>query len=318
MYLQSMAAKIKDLNLDLDATKAKKADTIAKIKADSEELSTVSAELLDDKQYLESLAQMCKDKKKTWDQRSSARADELHTITQVIGIISGAVSNKTRASTVRFNQVGASLKLAKAVALDRSAMEAVEMEAEAAESFLQKASVQRNLGSRSMPDGRQLVIDLLKNKGAQLKSQALVSLATQLGDITIGGNDPFAKIKTLIQDLIERLLQEAANEANQKGWCDKATSAATQKRDYSSEEIRNLNAEMAELEALRDKLAMENETLFFEMQELTESRKSAEELRAKEKSENEIAKKILDEWYKTNAKNTVSLAQQTPEEDAPD
>merc|ERR1719454_2330062 len=110
--------------------------------------------------------------------------------------------------------------------MDRSAMEAVEMEAEAAESFVQMASVQRHLGTKSVPDGRQLVIDLLKSKGTQLKSEALVSLATQLGDITVGGNDPFAKIKTLIQELIERLLQEASNEANQKGWCDKATSDA--------------------------------------------------------------------------------------------
>merc|ERR1719413_166000 len=99
-----MDAKIKDLNLDLDAAKAKRADTIAKIKTDSEELSTVAAKLLDDQQYLEALAQMCKDKKKTWDQRTSTRADELYTITQVIGIIKGAVSNKTRAETVRFNQ----------------------------------------------------------------------------------------------------------------------------------------------------------------------------------------------------------------------
>ncbi|CAK0875243.1 unnamed protein product, partial [Prorocentrum cordatum] len=119
MYLQSMDAMIKDLNYDLDATKAKKADTIAKIKADSEELSTVAAQLLDDQQYLETLAQMCKDKKKTWDQRSATRADELYTITQVLGIIQGAVSNKTRAETVRFNQAGVSLRIAKAVAMDR-------------------------------------------------------------------------------------------------------------------------------------------------------------------------------------------------------
>merc|ERR1719266_1580153 len=98
--------------------------------------------------------------------------------------------------------------------------------------------------------GRQEVIALLRNKGKQFHSQLLTSLASKLSD----GADPFAKVKKLIQELIERLLQEAGNEANQKGWCDKATQDAEQKRDYAAEKIAKLNAEMAALEALRDEL----------------------------------------------------------------
>jgi len=278
---------------------------------------------------------MCNDKKKTWDQRTSTRADELYTITQVLGIMEGAVSNKTRAETVRFNQAGVSLRIAKAVAMDRSAMEAVEADAEAAEegqpaALLQRTSVQRHLGGKPVEDGREVVVSLLKKKGQQLKSEVLASLVTQIS--AVQGDDPFAKIKTLIQELIERLLQEAGNEANQKGWCDKATSAATQKRDYAVEEVRSLNAEMAELEALRDKLAEDLSVLADEIAELVANRKKAEEIRAKEKAENEFtvaeaeagleaineAMDILDKWYKTNSKNEVSLAQQGPEEDAPD
>ena len=33
----------------------------------------------------------------------------------------------------------------------------------------------------------------------------------------------------------------STGEANQKGWCDKALSDATQKRDYAAEEVMTLN-----------------------------------------------------------------------------
>merc|ERR1719506_212485 len=107
-----------------------------------------------------------------------------------------------------------------------------------------------------------LIISLLKGKGQQLKSTVLTSLATRIAA------DPLGKVKKLIQELIERLLTEAANEANQKGWCDKATADATQKRTYAADEIEDLNAKMAKLEALSDKLEEEIGTLQSEITEL--------------------------------------------------
>merc|ERR550537_1205821 len=98
-----------------------------------------------------------------------------------------------------------------------------------------------------LPRMADVVIDLLRSKGAQLKSTLLTSLASHVAE------DPFAKVKVLI----ERLLKEANAEANQKGWCDKATKDATQKKDYAAQQVEELNGEMATLEALRDKLTEE-------------------------------------------------------------
>merc|ERR1719247_3686329 len=161
----------------------------------------------------------------------------------------------------------------------------------------------------------------------QLKSTLLTSLATKIAA------DPFAKIKKLIQELIERLLTEAANEANQKGWCDKATADATQKRTYASDKIASANAKMAKLAALSDKLGEEIATLTDEIKALKDSQAEAEKNRSDEKAENantvkeadaglaavKMAIDILDKFYKTSAKAEVDLSlAQGPLDDAPD
>jgi len=226
-------------------------------------------------------------------------------------------------------------------------MRAIEAEAEAADegdaaapAFVQmgrhgslRASAQRFLQAESSSadpadDGRQIVATLLANEGKHLKSTLLASLAGRIA------SDPFAKVKQLIQELVERLLQEAANESNQKGWCDKATKEAEQKRDYAAEEIRGLNGAMAKLEAERDQLSEELDGLSAAIQELVDARKTAEEERKAEKAQNmETIKEaeqglsalnmcidLLDKFYKTMSKNTVdlSLAQAKPSDDAPD
>merc|ERR1719174_151434 len=171
-------------------------------------------------------------------------------------------------------------------------------------------------------------MNILKQKSQELHSTLLTSLANRLKA------DPFAKIKKLIQEMIEKLLQEAADEANQKGWCDKAQADAKQKRDYSSESIAELNAQMAELEALRNKLTEEIEVLQKEIAELEEAQEKATKLRKQEHAENEAtvmeaeagleavneAIDILDKFYKTAAKEKVDLGliQKGPLDDAPD
>merc|ERR1719183_516402 len=154
-------------------------------------------------------------------------------------------------------------------------MDEIEAQAEAAEaasvSFLQSGSANsaksRTFLARSRKTAamvpvvtngdraREAVEDILRNQGERLHSTLLTSLASRIGA------DKFAKVNTLIQELIERLLKEEANEANQKGWCDKATADATQKRDYAAVQVEELNGEMAQHEATRDKLSFELDEL---------------------------------------------------------
>jgi len=316
-------------NVELEQAQKSKSQKQEEIGTNSQVRSTTAAVLLDDQKYLMELSQMCADKAKTWDQRTKVRADELSALTAATEIIKTTVSEKTQASTIRFAQQGVAVKLAHAMAKSPEMLENLEAEAEAADSapaFIQQSSSKaRSLRGAPAKDGRQVVIELLKSKGAQLKSTLLTSLVSHVAE------DPFAKVKVLIQELIERLLKEANAEANQKGWCDKATKDATQKKDYAAQEVEALNGEMATLEALRDKLTEELAVLDTEIQELKDSRADAEALRAEEKAENEHtvqeaeagleavlqAIDILKKFYATVKKETVELVQQ-PEKDAPD
>ena len=330
---------IKAKNLELDEARSQKEKTSSAISMATEELTTVAADLLDNQQYLSELAQLCEARAKTWDQRSRVRADELSALTSATTIIKTGVSENTSANAVRFAQQGVRVKMASENAHNPEIMEAFEAEAEAAEgspSFLQKRMVKAksllvalSRHSSADPDAaKNAVMDLLHSQGTKLHSTLLIGLANQIKA------DPFAKVKKLIQDLIERLLQEAADEANQKGWCDKATADAEQKRTYAVEKVAELNAQSAELEATIAKLSEELEVLGVEIPELEQKQEDATAMRKEEKSENQAtvmeaeagleavneAIDILDKFYKTAAKESVDLGlvQKGPLDDAPD
>merc|ERR1719321_2212113 len=171
-------------------------------------------------------------------------------------------------------------------------------------------------------------VELLKTKSKELKSSVLSALATKVAA------DPFAKIKKLVQELIERLLQEAADEANQKGWCDKELTNAKQQRTYKADAVKMLNSQLENAEAKRDKLAEEIATLTTEIAELTDSLSTTTAFRAAESAENaatvseaeegqaavEQAIDVLDHFYKTAAKAEVFVQERTSgvDDDLPD
>jgi len=338
MLKQEKLDHIKAKNLELDEARANKEKTSSNIAMASDELTTVAADLLDNQQYLKELAELCEARAKTWDQRSRVRADELSALTSATTIIKESVETNISKNSVRFAQQGVRVTMASENAHNPTVMEAFEEEAEAAEgspSFLQKRMTARSVLSAltrhnsANPDAaKNAVAELLQSQGTKLHSTLLLGLANQIKA------DPFAKVKKLIQDLIERLLAEAADEANQKGWCDKATADAEQKRTYAVEKVAELNAQSAELEATIGKLTEELEVLHEEIPALEEKQEEATSMRKSEKAENEAtvleaeagleavnqAIDILDKFYKTAAKEGVDLGlvQKGPLDDAPD
>merc|ERR1719174_1993728 len=122
--------------------------------------------------------------------------------------------------------------------------------------------------------------------------------------------DPFAKVKVLIQQLIERLLTEARNEATHKGWCDTEIGKAEKDREYRHADSVKLNAAITDGEETI-------ETLTTELAELNEALLEATKKRNQEKANNKktlkdakeglealnAAIKVLSDYYKGAAKS---------------
>merc|ERR1719210_1420491 len=122
----------------------------------------------------------------------------------------------------------------------------------------------------------------LKSRARQLDSRVLSALAGRVAD------DPFRKVKKMIKDLLVRLMEEANEEAEHKGWCDTELSTNEQTRKEKTEAVETLHAEIDELQASIAKLTEEIGELSKAIADLDAAMAEATEIRQKEKAENEL------------------------------
>jgi chromosome segregation ATPase len=107
-----------------------------------------------------------------------------------------------------------------------------------------------------------------------------MSSAMRLG--AAAGQDPFAKVKGLITDMIATLESEAEEDANQKAYCDKEMSEATAKKDELTSESDKLSTKIAQDKAASAKLKEAVATLQKELADMAKAKAEADTLRAEE------------------------------------
>merc|ERR1719487_1294378 len=203
-YNLAMQAKLDQLTQaqqSLENKQKEKTETSEDIATSQADLTETTAMLNDDRVYLKDLTEKCETKAKLWDQRSQMRADELSALTQALSVLETTVAEKAEAS----GEGGRSLQQKE----NKTETKQVKPVA-----FLQEKLIRK----LSDPDDdalkRDKLLSLLTSEGKKLQSAVLSTLALKVA------KDPFKKIKGMIQELIEKLLQEEADEANHKGWCD--------------------------------------------------------------------------------------------------
>jgi len=235
-------------------------------------LGNASIDLTNDTQYHTSLDERCATKKKEWAQREQGRKDEIHAIGEALKALDTALA--TEAGRAR------------------------------KDSFLQsnEQPIQRHvLHQRPIEEDRltlptnflqvNKVFDVsayLEKMGHELQSSTLLTMAMK-------ATGPFEKVKKLIQALIERLLDEAANEARSQGKCATELAEARTNRQHRAEEITRVNAELHSLEANRDQLEVQLGELETAIRELEDSLAKETELRGEDKANNLAAVKSAQE-----------------------
>jgi chromosome segregation ATPase len=160
-------------------------------------------------------------------------------------------------------------------------------------------------------------VDYLREQARQLNSRVLSALAVRVA------GDPFQKVKKMLKDLIVRLMEEANEEAEHKGWCDTELSTNEQTRKEKTTQVESLHAEIDELEASLTQLTEEITELTGSVADLDTAMAEATKLRQEEKSKNTEtisdsqeaqtavaqALTVLKEFYAKAAESTALIQQ---------
>merc|ERR1719267_498479 len=155
----------------------------------------------------------------------------------------------------------------------------------------------------------------IRDLARKQKSTALAQLAQRMSAAVShsarSGEDPFAKVKGLIKEMIERLMADAEADANQKAYCDKEMAETNTKKDEKTDELAKLNAAIDRMAARSAQLKDEVAALQKELADLAATQAEMDKIRQEEheifstnKPEMEegiegvkLALKILREYY---------------------
>jgi len=105
------------------------------------------------------------------------------------------------------------------------------------------------------------IITIVKKLAQKYHSTLLSQLASKITAVLkFGagqGEDPFAKVRQMIQELIDRLMKEAASEASEKAYCDDELAKTTEKKTSLNAEVDYISAKIDGAAAASTKLKEE-------------------------------------------------------------
>eukprot|EP00413_Alexandrium_margalefii_P010920 CAMPEP_0204531638 /NCGR_PEP_ID=MMETSP0661-20131031/11275_1 /ASSEMBLY_ACC=CAM_ASM_000606 /TAXON_ID=109239 /ORGANISM="Alexandrium margalefi, Strain AMGDE01CS-322" /LENGTH=664 /DNA_ID=CAMNT_0051537805 /DNA_START=19 /DNA_END=2013 /DNA_ORIENTATION=- len=286
MLMQDLAAQVDQATQD----RTEKSETKAKklqAKADAQgDLTDTTTTRDADQKYLSDLTATCEQKASDFESRQQLRTEEIEAISKAIEILS---STAVTGSAEKYLPT-----------------------------MLQRGTALASLRADTQSQSKEQVVQFLRSRARQLDSRVLSALAGRVAA------DPFRKVKKMIKDLLVRLMEEANEEAEHKGWCDTELATNEQTRKEKTEAVETLHAEMDMLQASISKLTEEISDLTKAIADLDKAMAEATKVRQDEKATNELtvqdageaqtavaqALTVLKEFYAKAGEATALLQQQ--------
>jgi len=285
---QMLAASLKDeiKYASADMAKAKKglgASQEGKASAEGD-LAVTSKDLAEDISTLSTLHQDCMKGAEDFEAETKSRGEELHALATAKKVIAEATSGA----------------------------------AEQAYSLLQVERSELSSGADLANfEAVRFVRDLARKQG----SSALAQLASRMAQaMRSHSGDPFAKVKSLIKDMIEKLLSDAQSDATEHAFCTKEMAETEAKKSEKEASIEKLSTNIDSMSAKSAKLKEQVAELEKELAALVRSQAEADSLRSEEKAAYDtnsaemekgvkgiqLALKVLNEYYAKSDKSHSS------------
>mmetsp|Transcript_85568 Transcript_85568/g.164744 ORF Transcript_85568/g.164744 Transcript_85568/m.164744 type:complete len:667 (-) Transcript_85568:184-2184(-) len=258
MLKQSLVDQIKYETKELDEAKTGIAASNEKKATAQGDLGVTEKNLDEDKNALASLHHECLTKAQDYEAETKSRGEELTAIATAKKVISESTGGAADLS-YGFSQT----------------------------SFLQ----------RSQSPGFQAV-RFLRELAQQQRLPALAQLSVRMDAAIRGSDDPFAKVKGLIQDMLERLQKEAEADATEKAFCDKELAETRAKKDDKTTEIKKLSTKIDQMTSRSAQLKEEVAELQKGLSALTKAQAEMDKIRLEEKEAYAKAKVEMEEGIK--------------------
>jgi len=258
MLKQKLEDQIKFAGKELDATKKGKAESEEGLATSQGLLEKANKAAGEDSTKLKDLQQECMTKAEEYEVEMHERSGEL----EALALAKKILIEKTGGASDRaysLLQVGTKTKM----------------------------QTRTKLMAR-MREAKDAVVAKVKSI-AQDGSMEMVQLAQRLRMASLMSADPFAKIKGMIQEMIEKLVEEAGKEAEHKAYCDKEMGETKVKKDDMTETVDDLTVKIDKATTKIAKLKEGINTLMKELGKIASEQQTMDKMRAEEKEAWEAA-----------------------------